>query len=387
MTLRAVLAETKEPIEGVSIAYRRNRPDGKNEKGTVTTGKDGIATIEYPPSFKTGYFEITARKPKLVPVYLLWDDKRHPLDLPSTKELRFEPGTMIGGIVKDEAGHPIEGAMVGVHMPPTEYEGTHNVFSLGEPRTDAQGRWRLDVAPANLGGVWLAVEHPHFRRVGGMVLRDLDNVIVLTKGLTVTGRVIDAAGRPVKGARAIIGKDTFVPDPPTGTTNERGEFTLENCERGPWIVTVQSEGFAPQIREVRVEDRTPPVEFQLTEPGSVLRGKVVDIEGKPVAGAWFVASAWRGHKLIQFRVSTDRDGRLEWRSAPKDVVLYDAGKLGYMSSFDVPLIATGREQIVTLYPELVITGRVSDAETGGPLPRFRLIRGRGTKGGRRPTGP
>ena len=123
LTLRAVSAETNQPIEGVSIEYRRSRSDGKNEKGTVTTGKDGTATIDYPPSFKTGYFEITARKPKLVPIYMLWDDKRHPLELPVEKELRFEPGTTIGGIVQDEAGHPIEGATVDVHGPPTEYEG------------------------------------------------------------------------------------------------------------------------------------------------------------------------------------------------------------------------------------------------------------------------
>ena len=64
---------------------------------------------------------------------------------------------------------------------------------------------------------------------------------------------------------------------------------------------------------------------------------------------------------------------------PKDVVLYDAGKLGYMSSRQVPLTAEDREHVITLYPELVITGRVTDAQTGRPLPRFRLIRGQ--KGG------
>jgi beta-lactamase regulating signal transducer with metallopeptidase domain/peroxiredoxin/protocatechuate 3,4-dioxygenase beta subunit len=380
LTLRAVSAATNEPIEGVSIANRRSRPDGTNQKGTVTTGKDGMATIDYPPSFKTGYFEITARKPKHVPIYLLWDDKRHPLELPLTKELRFEQGTTIGGIVKDEAGHPIEGAAIGVYAPPTEYEGTTNTFSLGELKTDAEGRWRLDVAPQNLGGVSLIVEHPHYRRNGGMVSRNLDSVTVLKKGLTVTGRVVDGAGRPIKGARAFLGHDRFGPNPPTGTTNERGEFTLENCDLGASIITVQAGGFAPRIQDVRVEERTSPVEIQLAEPGSVLRGKVVDIAGKPVAGAWFGAESWRGHQSIQFQVASDKDGRFEWKNAPRDVVLYATGKLGYMSSRHVPLIATDREQVVTLYPELVITGRVSDAETGRPLPRFRLIRGQRYEG-------
>ena len=151
LTLHAVLAETNEPIEGVSIDYRQSRPDGKNEKGTVTTGKDGTATIDYPPSFKTGYFEITARKPTLVPIYLPGTTQRHPLELPSTKELRFEPGTMIGGVVRDESGHPIEGATVGVlgATDRVRRRCTH-VFSLGGLKTDAQGRWHLDVAPRNL---------------------------------------------------------------------------------------------------------------------------------------------------------------------------------------------------------------------------------------------
>src|SRR5205085_123709 len=113
---------------------------------------------------------------------------------------------------------------------------------------------------------------------------------------------------------------------------------------GPTIVTVQAEGFAPQFRDVRVQDRTAPVEFKLAEPGSVVRGKVVDIQGKPVAGAFVAADTWRGHRSIQFRVDTDKEGRFEWRSAPKDVVLYDIGKEDFMASRHVSLTPSEREQ-------------------------------------------
>ena len=76
-----------------------------------------------------------------------WDDQRHPINLPATKELRFEPGTTIGGIVQDEAGHPIEGATVNVHAPPTETDRPNSVFSLGSVKTDAEGRWRWTSRP------------------------------------------------------------------------------------------------------------------------------------------------------------------------------------------------------------------------------------------------
>jgi 5-hydroxyisourate hydrolase-like protein (transthyretin family) len=375
LTLRAVEAATGEPIEGVSISYTARIDDGKFQEATVTTDEDGTAAIEWAPDVTVHKLWFTARKPKLVPIHILWDDERHPLRLPPMKELRFKPGTTIGGIVQDEAGHPIEGATVDVHAPPTEYEGRNYVFTLGSPRTDAQGRWRLDVAPKDLDEVWAAVTHPHYKRNGGAASRKLDSVTVLKKGLSVMGRVVDAAGRAVKGARAIMGRDTWGTNPPAGTTDGSGAFTLENCDLGPSIITVQAEGFAPRIHEVRVEERTPPVVIALTEPGSILRVRVVDVEGKPVAGASLGPDTWRGQRSIHFRGLTGPDGRVEWRSAPKDVVFYDIGKAEYMWSRLLPLTASEREQTVILYPKLAITGRVTDAATGRPVPSFRIVQG------------
>ena len=74
-----------------------------------------------------------------MPIHILWDDERHPINLPTIKELRFEPGTTIGGIVQDEAGHPIEGATVNVHGPPTETDRPNCVFSLGEHQDGRRG--------------------------------------------------------------------------------------------------------------------------------------------------------------------------------------------------------------------------------------------------------
>ena len=119
-----------------------------------------------------------------MPIHIFWDDKRHPLELPPLKELRFEPGTTIGGIVQDEAGHPIVGATVEVHGPPTEYEGSNYVFSMGETTTDAQGRWRVDVAPKDASGVWVSAKHPRYRQRAGESVASLgrDSAIILKKG-------------------------------------------------------------------------------------------------------------------------------------------------------------------------------------------------------------
>ena len=71
-------------------------------------------------------------------ICFVWDDERHPVDMPSSKELRFEPGTTIGGIVKDEAGQPIAGARVDVIGPPTECEARPRA-SRSAPRDGCPG--------------------------------------------------------------------------------------------------------------------------------------------------------------------------------------------------------------------------------------------------------
>jgi beta-lactamase regulating signal transducer with metallopeptidase domain len=382
LTLRAVSAETNEPIEGVSIEYRARIDEGKFLEATIMTGEDGTTAIEWPATATVHMLWFTARAPKRVPIYIIWDDARHPINLPPQKELRFEPGTTIGGIVKDEAGQPIEGATVEVSAHPTESERNNSAFDLGSPKTDAQGRWRLDVAPKDLSALWAWARHPRYQESPAAMSRNFNSVTVLKKGLKVTGRVVDAAGRPVRGARASFGPTRFgSPGPPRGMTNDRGEFTLENCEPGPSIITVQAEGFAPQIQDVRVAERTAPIEIRMTDPGPILRVRVADVQGKPVAGAYVVADTWRGHRSIDFHAETDQDGRLAWRSAPKDLVLYNIGHERYMS-IEAELAASEREQTVTLHPKLVISGRVTDAETGRPVLKFRAVKGR--KGGTPP---
>ncbi len=375
IVLRTVEAATGEPIDGVSIKSS-GRFDGNLRQEIVTTDEDGTAAISWAHGVRIDQLWITARRPKYVPVFILWDGERRPIRLPASKELRLEPGTTMGGIVKDEAGQPVPGATVEVNGPPTESELPNYAFSIGTARTDEQGQWRLDVAPRDLAGISASVTHPRYRRSWAAISHDLHSVTILKKGLTITGQVVDADGRPIKGAGAVMGRDVWGSKNPTATTDERGAFSLENCPAGGTIVTVQANGFGPRIHDVTVDERTPPVVIRMTEPGATVRGRVVDIAGKPVAGAFFAADTWRGNRSIQFRVNTDKDGRFEWRNAPRDVVLYDIGKDGYMASRDVPLTASDREQTVILYPKLVISGRVTDAVTGHPVPKFRVVQGR-----------
>ena len=135
-------------------------------------------------------------------------------------------------------------------------------------------------------------------------------------GYRIRGRVIDSGGRPVHAAKAVLGRSRSDALLPTVTTDVRGEFVFEKCADESTVVTIQAEGFAPDIREVRVNERLEPIEFRL-QPAAVLRLRVVDVRGTPVDGAFVFTQTWREYKTLDLREKTDSQGRFVWHSAPR----------------------------------------------------------------------
>lgn len=374
----AIEAATNRPLEGVSISFQGSF-DGTPRKGTIATDKEGKALAEWPAASKVGYFRLETSKSKFVPIYKDWSDEVRPVELPRSVELRCQAGTPIGGVVRDEAGQPIAGAKVSISAPVPEKANNFHSW-LGFKTTDAEGQWRLDEAPEVLAGLNIRVEHPAYRPGWAQASRNLDSPTVLKKGLSVRGRVVDGwSGKPIAGARAVLGADIWGSDPPRAKSDASGWFTLENGVEGPSVVTIQCHGYAPELKDVRVGEDGEPVEFRLG-PSNLLKVRVVDREGKPVAGAYFAADTWRGRRSIHFRATSDAEGRIAWNEAPKDVVLCDLGQGGFMARRHAPLTASGAEQTVTLDPELVLSGRVTDASTGAPVPEFRIVSGRRFEG-------
>ncbi len=376
LTVLVTEAATGRPLDGVAVEYRFWIGD-RRKSGNPVTDREGFATVEYDPNAKIANFSLTLRKPGYVPAHVYWDGSKHPLVIPATKTFPLEKGTTIGGVVNDEVGKPIEGATVSITMPATESDLSSYHFFIASLATDARGRWRVDEAPANLGRISIRVEHPHYIQGSGKAAAGLDGVTaVLNKGLSVKGSVVDAGGNPVPGAKVVLGHDIWGTNAPEAKTDDRGRFTIERCKPGPTLITVQPEGFAPQFRDLRVEETgdTGPVDFKLGPP-SLIRARVVDVAGNPVANAHFAADTWAGHRSIMYRGTTDADGRFQWKSAPKDAVQFDIHKSNFMRRSQYPLAASGEEQVVVLYPELTVTGRVTNKATGEPIPKFSVIRG------------
>jgi RNA polymerase sigma factor (sigma-70 family) len=388
LSLRVLSAKTGEPLDGVSVRWEL-RGEGKPHEGTVTTGKEGTAAIEWPPGITIHFLTVNVKKPGYVGLSLFWDDRNHAISLPASHEARLEPGAPIRGVVQDEAGKPIALASVTAMARATEGERPHYAYELGTAKTDEQGRWHIDDAPANVSGVFLHVHHPDYRLRPGQSEGGREWKTTPSKGATVKGRVVDGSGKPVKGATVDAGAMEYRDERTPVATNELGEYTLRGCEAGSAIVTAQAEGFGPEFREVNVpnggEVEAPVI--RLGKP-STLRVRVVDRAGKPVAGAYLQVGTWRGHPSLlrigaqsevpwrsTWNAQTDAAGRFTWTSAPSDAMLIYIVKDGYLSKEPVSLTAADQEHVVTLDPGLVISGSVTDAVTGKPVPRFHVIQG------------
>jgi len=376
LVFRVIDKKTQKPIVGAKVTVGRSCQESDN----LTTDAKGQAIV---PITSMQYLSVSASKDGFVPKRVSWGEQELKKTLPKEYTMALEPGTVIGGIIQNEKGEPIEGATVFILIP-TECNAKECVSIHDYPvKTDGQGKWRCDIIPAKVDDIWIRLSHPDYisdnmygatQKPPMEKLRDMTGVMVMKKGFTVKGRVTDKAGKPIPNAQVAQGSDRWGSHYPETKTNAQGEFEFKNVNPDKFVLTVQASGYAPDLKEIAVDKNTKPVKFSL-ELGKTIKGRIVDTAGKPVSGAFVAADTWRGNRSIEWRVDTDAEGRFVWKDAPADEVLFDMGKQGYMSIRKKALTPSNEEHVLTMSPPLTIKGTVVDAKTGKPIDEFKLIPG------------
>jgi len=374
--INVINKQDKKPMDGVELDIRID--SRKKRKVTDQNGKCRII-------FRKGqidYISIKVSKDGYVPVRKVWRLAEKNIEIPDEYTFSIEPGTSIGGIIKDKQGKPIEGAKVFLLVPGGNE--TERVAIRGQEEiTDANGRWCCDIVPLELDDVWIRLTHPDYidDEIYGLTprptiekLRDMTGVMVMKKGLEVTGRVLDMNELPIKGASVAQGSDRFGSNYPSTKTDDEGRFKFTSVRPGDMVLTVQAKGYSPDLRQITVHEGIEPVEF-LLKTGQTIRGRIVDTSGNPVSKAFVAADTWRGHRSLDWRIETDAEGWFQWDDAPADEVIIDMGKQRYMSIRNYSMSASKKEYVITMHPPLRISGKVTDAETGEPIGRFDVLPG------------
>ncbi len=374
--LTVIDKQTGQPIPNAKL-----KVTAADKKSVAETNKDGTRTIVFRKG-KPNYLSIEVTKDGLVPIRLAWRPSEGPPEIPAGYKVALESGTSIGGVIQDEQGKPIEGASVYLLIP-EKNEAERVAIADYEVKTDVAGRWRCDIVPEKLDDIWIRLAHPDFisDEMYGKTpkpsiekLRDMTGVMVMRKGITVAGRVVDANGEPIKGATVAQGSDRHGTEYPSKKTDAQGWFKFNNVRPGVMVLTVQKSDYAPELKEITVYEGMRDIGFKLG-PGQTIRGQVVDVNGNPISGAFVTADTWRGHRSIEWEVDTDANGRFWWKDAPTDEVLFDMGQTSYMSVRGRAMSPSDSEYVITIYPQLKISGKVTDAETGEPVKQFKIIPG------------
>lgn len=358
--LTALQADDNQPLANLKIAVSFWRDD-KQHRATYSTDDNGVAELQLPTNRNLYWLRIKAQSPGLVPIGIGWGSSRSSnFSPPSELTMHFETGVAIGGIVTDEMGQPVAGASIEIHSDSKPEPADLVRWSAHQTTSDENGRWRWNAAPPNLDDVTINVTHsdyankPVFRPLTSVAsaaeFRQQEATSVLRDGFSVAGRVVNQQGDPISDARVAVGENRLGSYLRAVNTDRNGRFAIKYSQAGMTIVTVEAEGFGPELRQVTLSSGLQDLELALKPPATI-RGRVVDADGEPIEGAFAAADTWRGHRSLAWRVNTDEEGRFEWNSAPHDAMLFDFGAYGYLANRGVRLTPQDEEYVVTLQAE------------------------------------
>jgi protocatechuate 3,4-dioxygenase beta subunit len=294
-----------KPIANASVSLRHTQLE---EWMGGTTDPNGLARMRVLPgrynfsgAYKEGYGRQMGREEVAV-------------EEGETKRIESILNTLpkIAGVVRDEAGNPLAG--VKVEVKPSGRE---------EITTDAAGKFEASWDPTSWSSgrtTFVVVARDAARNLAEAA--DIDeqagNIDVkLRPAVSITGIVLDEAGKPLPGARlrvmlrvsnwgATLGRTQPVAGP-----DGRFEIKALPPER-KYTVTAMADGYGKQDVTVDASDfkdnRHDTGELKLPLANLSITGVVVDVNDKPVAGAGIYGYS-QGHQPDIREIFTDAEGR------------------------------------------------------------------------------
>ena len=322
-------AETGDPLAAAKLQVNYFRLGGDMKTMKLFTDAQGQAMIEPPQKpYTTANLFVTADRH--VPKVVSWG----PDGFPKEYAMKLEVGSIISGVVIDEAQQPVPQATITFNGPGVDMAQKENIQFGSDTvqRTDSDGRWSCSMIPQSYKTIQVLLTHPQFAPTPSELAVNNEQaqslVLQIRRGITVLGLVADAAGRPVAGASVREVHNRRGPAR-SSTTDASGRFEMKNLREGETMLVAQARGLAPEVLETNLSVSPTELIFVL-QPGNLLRGRVVDDRGIPITNA--VAQADRddqGLRKIEWSARTDREGRFAWDSAPAEPLLYGFEASGF----------------------------------------------------------
>lgn len=282
-------------------------------------------------------------------------------------------GLRLEGFVQDEQGRPVSGVKVGFTGPGINMTERENVSfhpRVSEVESDASGHFLSHQMPSQTEHpLGLVLSHPDYApQWKAVAIPDglqSNWVLVLNRGVAVSGRVVDTNGAPIAQAALSIMEPHGGTDV-SAVTDAYGDFAMPHVPEGVAHLRVTAPGFRSLERNLMAESNTALVvlEMQPTDPTSPTEARPPDTTR--LSGT--VVDANSGEPIPQFKVLLD-----EMRGTSRSFIGEgDHGKfdwqvlLTFASQYTIEIDAEGYEPQVS-----TIRKRVD----GGQAFEFRLQQG------------
>jgi len=372
----------------VALTFSRSGVDGRVQPEpdfAVTTALDGTFSLLHVPS---GRFDIVIERAGFAATEL--PALEVPPEAPEIDLgiVVLEPGMVVEGVVRDEAGTPVGGARIQAGV------ASYTAFLIPDsrrpggptrPETDDQGRFTLrDLRRGEI--LTLGVDHPDYvpATVPGVeVPTEAPLEITLVAGAGIAGRVVDEAGAPIAGANILASRDVktgvgaLVPwalRQQNQSTAEDGTFALRKLAAGSWRLEAQREGYlsARAAMELTAGAEAGPLEMVLRR-GATLHGRVIGPRGEVAAEAQVLYRSVEGNYSRSTGTTTDGDGRFQFSGLKTGPLQLEATHeaLGKVSRW-VEIQSGDNRAELRLVAKPSLAGRVVDA-AGAPVPSAEVI--------------
>lgn len=380
MVVTCVNKATGEPMADVLVRMR-HKGMGKNPIEYHTNANGQVRVVYQSAEFQ--WVRIRAYQPGYVPMILSYyqrDGVKGSDRVPLSYTIPLEPSVEIGGRVVDEQGQGIADVDIKIRISDLMDGELNTNLSNCKAKTDAQGYWEFKMAPADFRKGYFNLKHTEYahdqngKQASPEELKAKNVVWVMQKGCDLEGYVVDTSGSPIAGASVFTGESYWDKEAPKTNTDTQGYFRFSGLASGPMNLTIQAGGYAPWVDQVIVGGKAVVLQYVL-EPGHLIHGRVVDKNGNPRAGIHYAVDEYKGFRTIQFKGVTDEEGRFLWPDAPAEGAELDFYAQGCMRISNTHLEPSAEEQVLTMYDALRVKGKVTDALTGEPIPKFTLVKG------------
>ena len=340
-----VLDPSGNPVRGAKVVWEAYRTDEE----TLVDETKGVAPAPLGETATNpeGRFRVTLDKPGVevairvlpgaVPGALLpgpydssEDVELDDVELPSAEK--------VSGRVTDEAGKPVSGAKVRVRSG-SLFE-KDDVVHYAEATTGSDGAFSIGNAPGKSGS--LSVRAPGYAPSSQFSMQRTDvEKVTLKKGGTVSGTVLDPAGKPAEGVIVLSGSLAVM-------TDASGNYRLAGVARGTRMVEAQGKSdLVAENDSVRVKKgETSEVPLRLARSASVTGSVIDEKTRRPLPGVRVSAStggfSFRPGETASRRARTDAKGKFRIAGLAARRYSIKASKTDYLPA-TMPGIAAGRD--------------------------------------------